>query len=188
MIPARVSINTAAGGDSSWNAGVNYRQLVFRSAHLRQISSLYRQAGLPLGTDLDVLARGSTYRPDLGALGWLARTSAPTGRITMPELDMHTVADNLAPVEFESEYAGVVRRAGRAGLLRQAYVARPGHCSFTPAEYVAALLALDGRIHHRNWVTDPGHLQAAATALGLGPAAFTQFQPSPFVNTRRWAN
>jgi hypothetical protein len=147
---------------------------------------LYRAAGLDLKRDLDQLTRHATIKPDYDAVRWLSATSVPRGRLAAPELTLHTLSDTLAPVEFESQYAGKVRRAHSANLLRQAYVSRVGHCAFTPAEHVAALLAVQNRIRTGTWgaSTQPQRLQQVAQSLGLGPAAFVAYQPEPFVNER----
>lgn len=184
-IPARITINAVANGDSSWNVGVNYSELLHRSAQSAQVAGLYRQAGLDLKADLTTLSKNATITPDLPAVRWLARTSTPTGRLSKPELTLHTIADNLAPVEYQEQYRGQVGRAGAGPLLRQAYVSRIGHCAFTPAEHVAALLAVQNRIRMGTWRSAaPEALQASADSLGLGGAAFIRYQPPPFVNDR----
>ncbi|MEV4315625.1 alpha/beta hydrolase [Actinocrispum sp. NPDC049592] len=186
VVPARVTINAVAGGDSSWNAGVDYRSLASRSGRFPEVSTLYRQAGLDLARDLDRLTRGATIKPDFAAVRWLSATSVPGGRLAAPELTLHTLSDTLAPVEFEREYAGKVVRAGGANLLRQAYVSHIGHCAFTPAEHVAGLLAVHNRIRTGTWgnSTEPRRLQQVAQSLGLGPSAFVTYRPEPFVNDR----
>ena len=101
---------------------------------------------------------------------------------------MHTLYDQLAPVEFENQYARQVRAAGDQQLLRQAYVARRGHCAFTPGEILAALRAVEHRAATGRWdrAATTRHLQATAVALGLGGTpAFVDFRPGPFVSHRR---
>ena len=94
-------------------------------------------------------------------------------------------------------YAQAVRAAGDAGLLRQAFVHRAGHCTFTPAERIAALQALVHRVETGAWAdaTAPERLNPAATALGAGlnilllsattqvptPPAFQAYAPGPFL-------
>jgi hypothetical protein len=103
----------------------------------------------------------------------------PTGKLAVPQLTLHTTADPLVPVQHESIYADVVRRAGGSSLLRQAYVKRWGHCAFTPAEIVASVEALRDRVETGRWgsVAQAQVLQASASALGLGDAAFVQYEP-----------
>lgn len=123
---------------------------------------------------------------DPHAIAWLARTSHPVGALRVPVLTMHTTDDPAAPVEYVNNYAGKVRAAGKAKLLREAYVQRTGHCTFTVAENVAAVDALRARITTGRWakVAQPLTLQRAAEKTGLGEAAFIDYRPAPFVNDR----
>jgi hypothetical protein len=99
----------------------------------------------------------------------------------VPELNLHTISDQLVPVQQESVYARVVSGAGAGRLLRQAYVARQSHCNFTPAELVAGVLAIQHRVETGRWgrVATRQSLQATATGLGLGDAAFIEYRPWP---------
>jgi pimeloyl-ACP methyl ester carboxylesterase len=177
--PARFDIETAMGGNPSWNNGVDYRRLLDRSADRDTVRALYRNAGLDLRADLDRLTRSATGTADPGAVLRIFATSVPFGRLEMPTLSIHTTADQLVAVQQETAYRNAVERAGRSGLLRQAYVARPGHCTFTPAELVAAVRALDHRVATGRWdgLTTAEALQRAARSLGLGDAAYVRFQP-----------
>lgn len=88
----------------------------------------------------------------------------PTGRLRVPELDIHTIADQLVPVEQENWYARRVAAAGTGHLLRQAFVEGTGHCAFQPAETIAALHALEARVSTGRWsdAAEPERLNAAA--------------------------
>ncbi|HKT03525.1 MAG TPA: hypothetical protein VJT31_28690 [Rugosimonospora sp.] len=187
IMPARYFIEIAAGGNGSWNAGVDYAALLARSPYRHMVASLYREAGLDLRADLADLTRHAAVRADPAAVGWLARTSVPTGHLDVPVLDLHTIYDQLAPVEFENRYAQQVAAAGDAGLLRQAYVNRRSHCAFTASELVAGLQAVAERVHSGHWdgsATTRG-LEAAALATGLGDGpAFITFHPGQLVSHR----
>jgi pimeloyl-ACP methyl ester carboxylesterase len=176
----RYYIELSAGGDSSWNAGVDYARLVRGSAHYDQVKALYKQAGLNLDADLKTLTKGADYTAEPGSLAAMERTSTNTGRLAVPLLDIHTTSDQLVPVEQESAFADKVRAAGDSALLRQAYVARQGHCNFTTAEIVAALDTVNARISSGHWgdTTGATHLESAASALGLDGAAFVTFRPA----------
>jgi len=179
----RFFIEQAAGGDSGWNAGVDYARLVRGSVHYDQVKALYRQAGLSLDADLDSLDRGAHYTAEPGSLAAMQATSTNTGHLAVPLLDIHTTSDQLVPVEQENRFAGKVRAAGDSALLRQAYVARQGHCNFTAAEIVAALDTVNQRAVTGHWgeSTSADALQAAATALGLDGAAFVRFHAPALV-------
>ena len=112
-------------------------------------------------------------------------------------LTLHTTGDPLVVVQQERAYAQAVRAAGDAGLLRQAFVHRAGHCSFTPAERIGALQALLHRVETGAWddAAAPEPLNRSAAALGpalnvlllsataqvpTGPA-FLAYAPAPYL-------
>ena len=170
----------SAGGNGSWTAGENFALLLAHSPYAPTVASLYHEAGLNLGricrADPDA---NITADPD--ALASLQRTSVPTGRLQVPELDMHTIHDPLVPVEMENNYADIVRAAGSNSLLRQAYVDRYGHCAFSASEIVAGVEAINHRIATGRWdsVAEPQKLEDFANSLGLDAAAFVRFEPLP---------
>jgi hypothetical protein len=178
----RYQVETAAGGNSSATAGVDYRALLDHSSHADQVRALYREAGLDLDADLATLTRDANIEADPSAVAELARTSMPTGRLRVPELDIHTIADQLVPVEQENWYRQQAVAAGSASLLRQAYVDASGHCAFATSETVAALGALEHRIQTGRWdqSAEPERLNAAAAAIG-DTARYTRFQVPPLV-------
>jgi dienelactone hydrolase len=180
----RASIEQSAGGQPSWNAGVDYAAVLRRSPYRQEVAALYEKAGLNLDADLATLTRRAGVEADPRALRKLTRTSVPTGRLQVPALDIHTVADQLIPVQQENLYRQTVRRSGRARLLKQAYVARQGHCNFTSAEIVAALHALERRIDTGRWgsAASADALQSAATALG--DAAYVSYAPPALTGVR----
>lgn len=188
VVGSRSSIVDAAGGDSGWNAGVDYAELLRHSAQRHQVEDLYREAGIDLRADLGRLTAGADLAPDPEALDWMRRTSAPTGELQVPVLTVHTLADILAPVEYTEEYGETVRRAGANPLLRQSYVERTGHCTFTVAERVAAVEAMDERLETGRWgsLATAHGLQDRAEDLGLGDADFIRYRAPEFVNDREW--
>jgi hypothetical protein len=177
----RAYIEQAAGGSGSWTAGEDFGRLLDHSSYAREVRALYREAGLDLRSDLRNLTRGADIKADRGAIRWLDQTSVPHGRLRGPELDLHTISDQLVPVQHENHYARTVRRAGAGSLLRQAFIERQQHCNFTPAELVAGVIALQHRVDTGRWddVAAPGRLEAAAQSLGLGDAAFIHYNPDP---------
>lgn len=180
IVPARWSVEQSAGGNTSWNKGVDYAGLLHKSSHAKQVEVLYRDAGLDLRTDLNRLTRGADISADPAAVAHLKRTSTAGQSLAVPLLDLHTTADQLVPVEQESAFAGRVRRAGDSALLRQAYVARQSHCNFTTAEVVAGLHAVEHRLDTGHWgdSATTAELQRSAERLDLDGAAFTDYRPS----------
>jgi hypothetical protein len=177
----RYYLEQAAGGNGSWTAGVNFAQLLRRSSYARQVETLYRHAGLSLNHELATLTANAHINADANAIRWLKRTSVPSGRLQVPELDIHTISDQLVPVQQERYYRHTVRSAGNRDLLRQAYVERQSHCNFTPAELVAGVLAIKHRATTGRWdhFASTSHLEAVARGLGLGDAAFLRYLPAP---------
>ncbi|WP_405915073.1 alpha/beta hydrolase [Streptomyces sp. NBC_00728] len=186
IVPARWSVEQSAGGNTSWNKGVDYAGLLRESARAEQVAALYRDAGLDLRTDLERLTRGADITADPAAVAHLERTSTAGQGVAVPLLDIHTTADQLVPVEQESAFAERVRRAGDSARLRQAYVARQGHCNFTTAEVVAGLHAVEHRLDSGRWddAATTDQLQRDATESNLGDAAFTDYRPSRMTGTR----
>ncbi|WP_413812346.1 alpha/beta hydrolase [Streptomyces sp. OE57] len=176
----RFAMEQSVGGNNSWNRGVDYARLLAGSAHAPQVRALYRTAGLDLRADLTSLTRGAPITADPAAVRTARRTSSAGQGLGVPLLDVHTIADNLVPVEQERRFGDRVRTAGDGALLRQAYVERQGHCAFTTAETVAALHALEHRVVTGHWdgAATPAALQRSATALGLDGAAYAPYRPA----------
>ena len=194
----RAELEARAGGNPSWNLGVDYARQLQRSVDRDQVEALYREAGLDLAADLRILNRAPRIAPDLDAVGWAIRNIAFNGRLGgVPVLTIHTTGDPLVVVQQERAYAQAVRAAGDAGLLRQAFVHRAGHCTFTPAERIAAVQALLHRVETGAWddAATPERLNPAAAALGPAlntlllsptvqvptPAAFQGYTPGPYL-------
>ena len=189
----RAELEARAGGNPSWNTGVDYYRQLARSANLREVIALYRAAGLSLRGDLATLNRAPRVSADPSAVRYLAQNISFTGDISVPVLTMHTTGDGLVIPENEQAYASVVRRADNARLLRQVFVSRAGHCAFTPAETITAVQALLGRLATGRWDDEalrPASLNAAAAGLGPAeniffsggqivatPPAFTRYRP-----------
>jgi pimeloyl-ACP methyl ester carboxylesterase len=181
----RYMISLAEGGDSGYNIGVNYRALIRESPYYPQIKALYKAAGLNLDADIATLDQHESYAPEGNSLFRTQVTSVNTGRLQVPELDVHTVSDQLAPVQFEATYAQRVALAGSSSLLRQVYVNAIGHCNFTDADMVAAIDAMSNVVDQHHWTPSVTvtSLNDAANALdsALGGGNFTTDNPNPLV-------
>jgi pimeloyl-ACP methyl ester carboxylesterase len=181
----RYMISLAEGGDSGYNIGVDYGALIRQSPYYAQVKALYKAAGLNLGADIATLDGHEGYAPEGNSLRRTQATSVNTGRLQVPELDVHTVSDQLAPTPFEATYARRVALAGSSPLLRQVYANAIGHCNFTDADMVAAVDAMNNVVAQRHW--NPGvtvtALNDAANALdpALGGGDFVTDHPRPLV-------
>jgi hypothetical protein len=178
-------LEAKAGGNSTWNTGVDYARQLAVSADRQEVETVYAKTG-GLKRDLATLAHAHRLAADRGALTYAERNIALNGQVTVPVLTLHTIGDGLVPVEHEQAYAATVHAAGRSALLRQLFVRRAGHCTFTPAETVEALSTLTRRVDGGVWPTNmtPASVNQAARALPsslqTGRPAFARFTPSPF--------
>jgi len=193
LFALRADLEMHAGGNPSWNAGVDYRMQFNESINKDEVVALYSAAGLDLQADLDKLAAAPRISAQPNALQYLSRYITYNGVIESPVLTMHTTGDGLVLPQDEQAYSSVVASRGNSDLLRQTFVHRAGHCAFTPAETVAAFTTLIHRLNTGSWSDTTQSSTMNATASALGPAfntlgggtvvgpAFIQFQPSVFM-------
>jgi len=191
---ARAELEARAGGNPSWNTGVDYRVQLAHSADSSEVAALYKQAGLKLNDDLNALAAAPRINADPQAVNYLSKYIIFNGNLNMPVLTMHTTGDGLVVNQDEQAYASVIRSGGDASLLRQVFVHRAGHCAFTPAETLTAFQTLIHRLDTGRWEasTDPGLMNQEASSLGptlntlppstvTVPPAFLNFEPTLFL-------
>jgi pimeloyl-ACP methyl ester carboxylesterase len=186
----RAELEARAGGNPSWNVGTNYRKQLELSVARDEVRGLYRAAGASLEADLEALNRAPRIAADPAALAYLEQNITFNGEIRVPVLTAHTKGDGFVVVENETTYKQAVHRAGNGHLLRQAFVERAGHCTFTPAETITLFRKLFDRLDSGRWPDlAPAALNAAATALGPAfniyagptPPEFIDFRPGPFL-------
>ena len=193
----RAELEARAGGNPSWNTDVDYHTQLEHSADAAEVRALYAQAGLNLNQDLDTLNSASRIAASPSAAQYLSQYITFNGRLNIPVLTMHTTGDGLVINQDEQAYAQVVRANGNNDLLRQIFVHRAGHCSFTVAETLTALHTLINRVDTGHWsaTTSPDLLNQEAGALGPtlnvlvvtptivvpAPSAFLDFNPTRFL-------
>ncbi len=164
---ARAELEFRARGNFSWNTGVDYHKQLAKSTQRAEVKALYAAAGLDLGEELDKLNDAPRISANPAAVDYLSKYIIFNGDIEQPVLTLHTTGDGLVQVTNEQAYASVVRSAGNSSLLRQVYVHRAGHCTFSPAETITAFQTLVHRINTGHWSgTDPSTMNAATSALG----------------------
>src|SRR6266852_6023593 len=187
LFALRAELEGRAGGNPSWNTGVDYAKQLDRSINKPEVEALYSQAGLNLQADLDKLADAPRISANQSALAYLTRYIVFNGQLETPVLTMHTTGDGLVLPQDEQAYSSVVGSQDNSALLRTTFVHRAGHCAFTPGETVTAFQTLIHRLNTGSWgtTTQPSAMNAAAAALGaaFNPAgpSFIQFQPSLFM-------
>lgn len=192
---ARAQVERQAGGNPSWNTDVDYGGLLASSINRDEVEALYGAADLDLDHDLGRLAAEPRIEADPVAVDYLERHIVFSGDLGgVPVLTVHTDGDGIVTPEHERAYAEVVTHAGDQDLLRQLFVHRGGHCTFTIGEILTALEALLERIESGSWPRlDPETMNAAALRSGAGgaeadspvsgvpvPPGFLAFAPQPF--------
>jgi pimeloyl-ACP methyl ester carboxylesterase len=189
----RAQLEQLAGGNPSWNTGVNYFQDLLKSADLDEVLAMYKRAGLNLWADLNKLDAAPRISASPTALKYLQQNITYTGKLTVPVLSMHTVGDGLVVPENEQAYNAAVAKKGDSALLQQVFVHRAGHCAFTPAENITVAKTLLRRVKTGKWNTAllaPAAMNTEAAALGStyneygGTAtdpAFTAFTPPAYL-------
>jgi pimeloyl-ACP methyl ester carboxylesterase len=191
----RAELEARAQGNGSWNTHVDYRRQFERSVDAAEVRALYEQAGLDLESDLKVLNEATRISADPEATAYLERNIIYDGDIHIPVLTLHTTGDGLVVVQNESAYKSVVREDGNGELLRRTFVARAGHCTFTPAETIAAVQTLLARLETGKWPDiDAPTLNTVALSTGVAfnifatqgaivPTlpAFVDFRPSAYL-------
>ncbi|UJW35740.1 hypothetical protein L3Q67_19255 [Saccharothrix sp. AJ9571] len=159
----REDLERRAGGNPSWNVGIDYQRLLAQSAQRDLAVQAYRAApGANLDADLDRLAKAPRITPDPGALAYMYRHTVVRGSTPSPVLTLHTIGDGGAVPDQVRWYAEQVRRHGDPDRLRSAYLSRGGHCSYSAAEEIVSLQALLARVNTGRWSgVDPAGLNAA---------------------------
>jgi len=143
----RAAAEAEAGGVVAENTGFEYTLTDNEKAYL-----------LSLGVDADPLLAEMNAHTNITARR-SARNHAEhwgglTGRLRRPVLTMHSIFDGLAAVYNESAYAAAVSESGATDMLVQAYVNTVGHVSFTAAQYLSVVAAMN------DWLETgvrPGH-------------------------------
>jgi pimeloyl-ACP methyl ester carboxylesterase len=191
----RAELEGRAGGNPSWNHGVDYEKQLKNSVDYPEVQALYQKAGLSLDDDIQALDNAARIKAKQSSVAYLGQNIIFDGQIPIPVLTLHTKGDGLVVVEDESAYKDIVDEEHDGELLRQLFVHRAGHCEFTPAETVVAFQALISRLDTGKW---PGLGSATlnTAAKGLGSSfnvllvngkqvhvlpAYFKFQPAVFL-------
>ncbi|MEV5866698.1 hypothetical protein AB0L79_08665 [Streptomyces tendae] len=181
---SRRSIEALAGGNPSWNTGVDYaRQFASASPEQRRtVREMYSRAGLDVRADLGALSRAPRIPADPAAVAYLEKGIVFDGDLEIPVLTVNPIGDQISTVAQQQSYGAAARTAGKAALLRQSYVRSVGHCGFTPGEQVAAITAMTQRLttgRWSDWATPEG-LNRLADRAGEAPGRYVHHRPPVF--------
>ena len=181
----RAEMESRAGGNPSFNTGVDYAQQLNLSADATEVRALYAQAGLDLNTDLQTLNSSQRIAANQQSLGYLEQNIDLYRPQSIPTLTMHTEGDGLVSVQHESAYR--VLGGPASPELRQTFVHRAGHCAFTAGETLAVFAAVIRRLDDGAWSgLTPAELNAEANRLVpvwnlIWSPAFETLTPAPFL-------
>ena len=178
----RAELEHRAGGNPSWNSGVDYAAQLAASSDRDEVSALYAQAGLDLQRDLRALNAGPRVVANPAAAAYLEKNISFDGGLEVPVLSVHTIGDGLVIPPNENAYAQVVAAAHKESMLRQLFVHRAGHCAFSTAEIIAALRNLVRRMDTGRWDDaglQPDAMNAQATAQGASANQLFGFALQP---------
>jgi hypothetical protein len=184
--PAQVrwGVEVIAGGNFSWNHGVDYAALLEASGMRELVDALYGTAGLDLQADLAALAAAPRLGADARVLATAESLTSYTGRVGGPVMVVDNPADPVDADAFKLAYQRTLEEAGNGDLIRTAWVQSAGHSSHSSLERIAGFVALVERLDTGAWPdTSPAAMTAraqalqAATAIDLGESRFINHTP-----------
>jgi pimeloyl-ACP methyl ester carboxylesterase len=136
-----------AGGNFSWNTGVDYSIQLAASGRADFVGYMYREAGLDLAADLALLARTPRIAAAAPARAYMAAHYVPTGRPRVPLIAVQALGDTVTSPSLQEGYA----RIATGMMMQSLYVPQSGHCAFTTEQLLDALHRLDRRLNSRTW-------------------------------------
>lgn len=194
---ARVDLERRAGGNPSWNTGIDYRRQLAGSGQLDTVRAAYAEAGGDLSADLAALNAAPRVPADPAAAARVYRTGVSRGVTPVPVVTLHNPADGGAVADQVGWYAEHTRDR----QVRHLWSDRGNHCAFSTADEVTALRVLERRIDTGRWPdTRPRALNAAAAGFApefhvvkdlttwtdqVRPPAFTAYTPATFQRPSR---
>jgi hypothetical protein len=182
-VPVRGGVEKIAGGNVSWNVGVDYADVLQRSGRKAMVEALYSKAGLDLHNDLSTLAKAPRIKADPGAVRRAEAIMTYTGRIRDPLINVDN-DDPVDPAADKLAYVEALKRAGTAEFFRLLWADRPGHGGQSNLDRAVAFTLLIDRIERGAWSDTSlpalrklsGEI-ASKSAIDLGE--FTLFDPGP---------
>jgi pimeloyl-ACP methyl ester carboxylesterase len=177
----RSDIERRAGGNVSWNEGINYETQLEKTGQRQLVEEAYRRAKLDLSQDLATLAASPRVALEEQPADYLLSNYTPSGRLSKPVLAVHTMYDPLTTISHERSFQDAVAKAGRKQNLRVAVIREAGHCNFTAQETVASIEALEFRVKTGSWrMASEQALNHSVQGLG-GQGRFVPFEAVPML-------
>ena len=136
-----------AGGNFSWNTGINYTQLLSASGRRAMIEALYAKAGISLEADLATLAAAPRISANPQAVEYMRKHYTPTADPKVPLLAVQAFGDGTTSPSLQRVYA----EHASPKMMDSQYVERAGHCSFSVEETLASVKRLETRLDSGKW-------------------------------------
>jgi hypothetical protein len=184
--PAQVrwGVEVVAGGNFSWNHGVDYADLLRRSGMRDLVEAVYAKAGLDVAADLQRLAQAPRVSAEAAAVAAAEKLTSYTGRLAGPVIVVDNIGDPVDADAYKRAYEQTVARAGKADLLRTAWVRSARHANLSALERLTGVAKLVERLDTGRWsATTPEAMRATAATidagsdLDLGPVRFITHTP-----------
>lgn len=170
-------IELSAPGQIKFNTGIDYKEFYGNGdpAYKKAVEELYEGSGLNLEEDLAKINATPRIEADASAKQWWGvpgRTHV--GEPKIPLLRIHTSGDALVYPSMAQGYEELVHENGYSDLYRSAYVNRWGHCSFSLAEFLAAIETMKQRLETGVWPsTEPEDMNILG--MSLEPSADARY-------------
>ncbi|WP_111707620.1 alpha/beta hydrolase [Lutibacter citreus] len=195
LLPSRKAFGTgmleqSAPGQLRFNTNVDYK-ISFENGnpqYKKAVEKLYKNTQLNLSDELDKINSFKRIEADANALKWW---SAPgrthLGEPKVPLLRINTSGDGLVYPSMAQGYGELVKERGYSDFFRIAYVDSWGHCSFSLAEWLAAIETMKQRIETGVWpATDSETLNTLGKSLDSeSKARYFEYKPVTKYN-RTW--
>lgn len=187
----RYGVEVIAGGNFSWNHGVDYTDLLKRSGRTAMVQALYAKAGGDLQADLKKLAGAPRVSATPAAVAAAEKAGSYSGKVRGPIMVVDNIGDPVDADAYKRAYAETLTAAGNRDLIRLSWVRSSRHSNQSAAERIAGFTKLLERLDTGKWGdTSPAAMTARAEELrktspvDLGPVRFIAHDPPTIL--RAW--
>ncbi len=180
LLPSKATFGTtmlelSAPGQLRWNTGVDYK-ISYENGdayYKKAVEDLYKEAQISLEDDLKKINAFPRIEADPAAIKWWSSPGRThIGEPKVPLLRINTNGDGLVYPSMAQGYKELVEEKGYTDLFRIAYVNRWGHCTFSLAEWLAAIETMMQRLDTGVWPsTEPEALNELGMSLDPKSAA-----------------
>jgi hypothetical protein len=148
--PVRAAVEAMAGGNVSWNTGVDYAELLANSGRDDMVRALYDAAGLRLRDDLQTLAAASRISASPQAVARAERLMTYSGHISDPLVNVDN-DDPVDPLSDKLVYRDLLRASGSDHLFQLLWSDRPGHGGMSSLDRAVGFSLLVEYLENGEW-------------------------------------